>query len=224
MGWNSWLQHPIRNSRSASGGSKIFLSRIVRLFGCIRNSRSDGLQPGHGPWLPGVKLSVLISAVADGPKRVMITSERTHEMKTLRIGPWIKDRILLFDQGFYKYLAFTRITEYGGFFITRVKANADPVIVQVYSTCRGRAMDLVGKPVSEILPKVKRQIVDVEVEVSFRRRTYNGKRKGDTSRFHWSWCTTKRLKNITSISPTSPQISSVLRRLQRYMEHGGMWS
>jgi IS4 transposase len=131
----------------------------------------------------GVKLSVLVSAVADGPKRVMITSERTHEMKTLRIGPWIKNRILLFDQGFYKYLAFTRITEYGGFFITRVKANADPVITQVYSTCRGRAMDLVEKPVSEILPKVKRQIVDAEVEVSFRRRTYNGKRKGDTSRF-----------------------------------------
>jgi len=131
----------------------------------------------------GVKLSVLVSAVCDGPKRVMITGERTSEIKTLRVGPWIKDRILLFDQGFYKYQIFTRITEYGGFFITRVKVNADPVITQVYSTCRGRAMDLVGKPVSEVLPKVKRQIVDAEVEVSFRRRTYNGKRKVDTNRF-----------------------------------------
>lgn len=131
----------------------------------------------------GVKLSVLVSAVADGPKRVMITGERTSEIKTLRLGPWVKDRILLFDQGFYKYVAFTRITEYGGFFITRMKANADPVITQVYSTCRGRAMDLVGKPFSEVAPKVKRQIVDAEVEVSFRRRTYNGKRKGDTDRF-----------------------------------------
>ena len=131
----------------------------------------------------GVKLSVLVSAVGDGPKRVMITGERTSEIKTLRIGPWIKNRILLFDQGFYKYQLFTRITEYGGFFLTRVKANADPMIIQVYSTCRGRAMDLVGKPVSEVLPKVKRQVVDAEVEVSFRRRTYNGKRKGDTSRF-----------------------------------------
>ena len=131
----------------------------------------------------GVKLSLLVSAVADGPKRVMITSERTSEIKTLRIGPWIKDRILLFDQGFYKYQMFTRISEYGGSFITRVKINADPVITQVYSTCRGRAMDLVGKTVSEVLPKVKRQVVDAEVEVSFRRRTYNGKRKGDTGRF-----------------------------------------
>jgi len=131
----------------------------------------------------GVKVSLLVSAICDGPKRVMITGERTSEIKTLRIGPWIKDRILLFDQGFYKYLSFTRVTEYGGFFVTRVKANADPVITQVYSTCRGRSMDLMGKSVSEVLPKVKRQIVDAEVEVSFRRRTYNGKRKGDTSRF-----------------------------------------
>lgn len=131
----------------------------------------------------GVKLSVLVSAVGDGPKRVMITGERTSEIKTLRIGPWIKNRILLFDQGFYKYQLFTRITDYGGFFLTRVKANADPMITQVYSSCRGRAMDLVGKPVSEVLLKVKRQVVDAEVEVSFRRRTYNGKRKGDTNRF-----------------------------------------
>ena len=131
----------------------------------------------------GVKLSVLVSVVGDGPKRVMITGERTSEIKTLRIGPWIKNRILLFDQGFYKYQLFTRITEYGGFFLTRVKANADPMITQVYSTCRGRAMDLVGKSVSKVLPKVKRQVVDAEVEVTFRRRTYNGKRKGDASRF-----------------------------------------
>lgn len=131
----------------------------------------------------GVKLSVLVSAVADGPKRVMITGERTSEIKTLRIGPWIKDRIILFDQGFYKYQMFTRISEYGGSFITRVKANADPVITQVYSTCRGRTMDLVGRPISEVLPKVKRKVVDAEVEVSFHRRNYNGKRKGDTSRF-----------------------------------------
>lgn len=131
----------------------------------------------------GVKVSLLVSAVADGPKRVLITGERTNEIKTLRLGPWVKDRILLFDQGFYKYLSFARITEYGGFFITRVKANADPVITQVYSTCRGRAMDLTGKPLSEVLPKVKRQVVDAEVEVSFRRRSYNGKRTGETSRF-----------------------------------------
>jgi IS4 transposase len=51
----------------------------------------------------GVKVSLLISAVADGPKRVKLYGERTSEIKTLRIGPWIKNRILLIDLGFYKH-------------------------------------------------------------------------------------------------------------------------
>ncbi len=41
----------------------------------------------------GVKLSLLVSAVEDGPKRIALCGERTHEVKTLRIGPRIKYRI-----------------------------------------------------------------------------------------------------------------------------------
>lgn len=131
----------------------------------------------------GVKLSLLVSAVADSPKLVLITGERTSDIKTLRIDHGLK----------IKSCCSTRFSISMGcspgslntvrFFITRVKTNADPVITQVYSTCRGRVMDLTGKSVSEILPKVKQQVVDAEVEVSFRRRTYNGKRKGDTNQF-----------------------------------------
>jgi IS4 transposase len=131
----------------------------------------------------GVKLSILVSAVFDGPKRVMIHGERIGEVKTLRIGPWIKDRILLVDLAFYKFRVFTRIKEHGGFFVSRVKDNADPVIIQTYMMCRGRSIDLVDKHLSDIISKLKRKVLDVEVEVSFRRRAYNGKQKGDTERF-----------------------------------------
>lgn len=131
----------------------------------------------------GVKVSVLVSAVADGVKRVAIYGERMSEIKTLKIGPWIKDRILLLDLGFYKHQVFTRIKENSGFFVSRLKGNADPFIVQIYAICRGRGIDVTGKRVSEILPKLKRKILDVEVEVSFRRRKYNGKTRGDTERF-----------------------------------------
>ena len=131
----------------------------------------------------GAKVSVLVSAVADGVKRVAIYGARMSEIKTLKIGPWIKDRILLLDLGFYKHQVFTRIKENGGFFVSRLKGNADPFIVQTYSVCRGRGIDVTGKRVSEILPKLKRKILDVEVEVYFRRRKYNGKTRGDTERF-----------------------------------------
>jgi hypothetical protein len=49
----------------------------------------------------GVKVGLLVSAVANSPKSIGIYAERTSELKTLRIGPWIKDRILLIDLGFY---------------------------------------------------------------------------------------------------------------------------
>jgi len=41
----------------------------------------------------GVKVGMLISAVANGPKNIGIFPERMNELKTLRIGPWIKKQI-----------------------------------------------------------------------------------------------------------------------------------
>ena len=61
----------------------------------------------------GVKIGVMVSAVANGPKTVALYSERTAEIKTLKIGPWIKDRILLVDLGFYKNQMFARVEENG---------------------------------------------------------------------------------------------------------------
>jgi putative transposase len=43
----------------------------------------------------GVKIGIMISAVANGPKTVALYPEKTAEIKILKIGPWIKDRILL---------------------------------------------------------------------------------------------------------------------------------
>jgi len=131
----------------------------------------------------GVKVGMLVSAVANSPKSIGIYPERTNELKTLRIGPWIKDRILLIDLGFYKHQVFARIKENGGYFVSRLKGSADPLIVGLHNTCRGNSIDVIGKYISEILPKLKRQILDVEVEVSFKRRKYNGKESLDTERF-----------------------------------------
>ena len=39
----------------------------------------------------GVKVSLLVSAVADGPKRVALFAESGNELKTLNIGPWVRD-------------------------------------------------------------------------------------------------------------------------------------
>lgn len=93
----------------------------------------------------GVKVGLLVSAVANGPKNVALYAESTNELKTLRMGSWVKDRILLIDLGFYKHQLFARIQDNGGYFVSRLKKNANPLIVNVNSTHRGRSIDVKGK-------------------------------------------------------------------------------
>jgi putative transposase len=131
----------------------------------------------------GVKVSLLISAVADGPKRIALYGERISEVKTLRIGQWVKDRILLIDLGFYKHNTFARIDENGGFFISRLKNGVNPLIIKTNSVCRGHSIDIEGKRLNEVLSKLERQVVDVEVDIVFKRRKYNGKQSKDVKRF-----------------------------------------
>ncbi len=128
----------------------------------------------------GIKVSVLVSVIADGPKNVRIFGERTSEQKTIRIGPWVKDRILLLDLGFFKYQLFSRIERNGGYFISRLKDNADPLIVGVNKIWRGRAVPLAGMRLRDVLPRIKRGVLDAEVEVGFSRRAYRGGRSSAT--------------------------------------------
>jgi putative transposase len=133
----------------------------------------------------GVKVGMLISAVANGPKTIGIYPERTSEIATLRIGPWIKDRILLIDLGFYKHLLFSRIIQYEGSFVSRLKGNVNPLIIDSYTTCTVNNIDIKGKHLNEILPNLKGEVLDVEVEIPFKRPNYNGRSKTrmDSERF-----------------------------------------
>ena len=130
----------------------------------------------------GVKVDTLISVRAHGPKSLALVGERTPDVKLLRPGAWVKGRLLLFDLGYYSHRLFAKIGEHGGFFLSRLKANADPVFVRSLQLHRGRAIDLEGKRLSEVLPRLERQTLDAEVELAFQRRVYAGRRSGDTLR------------------------------------------
>ena len=182
-GLENITQEPNRRLKDKLAGFKDLViqdSTVVRLY---KNLADQWPATRTKKVAAGVKVSLLVSAVADGVKRVALHGERTSEVKTLRIGPWVKDRILLIDLGFYKHQIFARIEENGGYFVSRLKSNANPLIVSTNRTWRGRTTDVVGKRLSEVLPKLKRQVLDVEVEVEFKRRKHNGKQRKDTKRF-----------------------------------------
>jgi putative transposase len=104
-------------------------------------------------------------------------------MKTLKIGPWVKDIILLIDLGFYKYQLFSRIVESGGSFVSRLKSNSNPVIVGVNQVGNCHGIDLRGKHLKDIKLEKSDAIFDVNVEVSFDRRSYRGESKNHNKIF-----------------------------------------
>jgi len=62
-------------------------------------------------------------------EQFQLTDERSHESSQLRTGTWLRGRLLLFDLGFYSFRRFALIGEDEGFFVTRLKSNANPLIV-----------------------------------------------------------------------------------------------
>jgi IS4 transposase len=131
----------------------------------------------------GVKVAFLSSAVANSPKSLSILPESTSELKTLKIGPWVKDIILLVDLGFYKYQLFSRIAENGGFFASRAKGNINPKIIDINSVSIDCGIDLKGKYLKDIKLDKNDGVLDVNVEVAFNRRAYRGNSKKDNAKF-----------------------------------------
>lgn len=129
-----------------------------------------------------LKLHAVYSVAAAGLRSLKLTAERAHDGPVFQVGKWVKDRLLLFDLGYFRYQLMSCITRNGGFFVVRLKKNADPVIVAVHRCWRGRSVPLVGRRLSEVLSRLQREELDVEVEIRFKNRVYGGVRRSATMR------------------------------------------
>jgi IS4 transposase len=118
----------------------------------------------------GAKLHVVQNATKQMIEQFQLTDERTHESSQLRTGSWLRGRLLLFDLGFYSFRRFALIEENGGFFLTRLKSNANPLIVGERRKWRGRAISLPERRLRDVLGDLTREIIDVTVEIEFKRR------------------------------------------------------
>ena len=113
-------------------------------------------------------------------KTIGLYPGKTAEVKTIRIGPWVKDQILLFDLGYFKYELFSRIKKNGGHFVSRLKTTSNPTIVSVLRTHRGNPISITGQKLLDVLPRLKREVIDVEIEVSFKSKPKTKKDADDT--------------------------------------------
>jgi IS4 transposase len=119
----------------------------------------------------------VVEAVSSGlPAEFTITDARTHESTQFSTGPWMENALLLFDQAYFCYRTMDLIDANGGWFVTRLKPNANPEIVDELREWRGNAISLTDTQVQDVLDDLHRDVIDVTGEVEFKRRVYNGTR------------------------------------------------
>jgi putative transposase len=174
------VTEPSRALAGALDGLKALVvtdSTVIRLRELLAG-KYPGSRTNHSK--AAMKLHVVLGA---GRRSIKVTSGRANDGKTFSVGPWVRDSLLLFDLGYFKYQLFDCIRRNGGFFVSRMKKNANPKIVAIHRKWRGRSVPVVGERLLDVLKRLQRQILDVEIEVDFKRRAYDGKRSGASTRF-----------------------------------------
>jgi IS4 transposase len=146
---------------------------VVKLHRVLAR-RFAGTRTNSSP--AAAKLHLVMSVMGKGLERVKLTGERGSDHRTLRMGPWVAGRVLLFDLGYFRYQLFDCIDRNGGYFVTRIPAGANPLIVAMNRRWRGRSVALAGKRLKDVAGRLRRMTLDVEVEVEVQRRVYAGKR------------------------------------------------
>jgi len=131
----------------------------------------------------GAKLHLLHNATDKTIERIDVTDEKTHDSTLFKTGSWLRGRLILFDLAYFKYRRFALIDENDGYFVSRLKDNANPVITEELRAWRARARPLVGEQIHDVVEDLHRQYIDVEVEAEFKRGQYEGTRSLDTKRF-----------------------------------------
>lgn len=171
---------PARSGLLAKFADVMMADATVVKLHRLQAKRYPGTRRNSSP--AAAKLHVVMSVTGRGVQRVKLTGERSNDHRTLRMGPWVRDRLLLFGLGFFRYQLFDCIDRNGGYFVSRLPASANPRIVGVHRRWRGRAVELAGRRLDEVADRLKREILDVEVQVEFRRRVYAGHRRMDRQR------------------------------------------
>jgi putative transposase len=131
----------------------------------------------------GARLHLLHNITEQTIDDYTITDEKAHDSTLFDTGPWLEDRLMLFDQAYFKYRRFALIDENDGYFVSRLKPDANPEIVEELREWRGDAIPLEGKQIHDVVDDLYRQRIDVAVEAEFKRGPYNGTRSLDTKRF-----------------------------------------
>jgi len=147
-------------------------STIIRLHDLLAKD-FPGCRTNHSK--AALKAHAILSVTGTGKQSIKVTSGRRHDGPVLKVGKWVKDRLFLFDLGYFHYALFANITRNEGYYLSRLKGNANPTIVALNRAHRGRAIPIVGERLRDVVDRMEREVLDVMVEVEYSKRRYAGK-------------------------------------------------
>ena len=176
--------------------------------------------------LPGVatpaaaKVDLMISARACSPAKVNICEGTRSDHALLEVRDWVRGKLLLFDLGYTSAALLARIQRYKGFFVARLKENANPTVV--YDHLLKQKVDRTS--FSDYLNAGYGKDFDLICEFSYEKRIWRGKRRTVTCRFRvvclwnagnasWMWYVTN-----LPVEEFSPQEIGVLYRARWLVE------
>jgi len=76
-----------------------------------------------------LKAHVILSVRGGGTNSVKITSGSQHDGPRCRAGRWMKDKLMIFDLAYFRHELFTSIDNHGGYFLSRLKQNSNPRVI-----------------------------------------------------------------------------------------------
>jgi Transposase DDE domain len=77
-----------------------------------------------------IKLHLLLDHDGYLPRFAVITEGKTHELKVARKLRWGPGTIVVFERGYIDYQWFVELTRQGVYWVTRLKDNADYLVVE----------------------------------------------------------------------------------------------
>lgn len=125
---------------------------------------------GRGKTEAVVKMELAINPFRTVPTKIKITPETEDSREFLEIGEWVKGKLLLFDLGYFSYKLFHDIDTNGGYFISRLKNCANPLIVEDNSPHKVWNACYLGKKLKGILKCNIGAILDFKTLIKVRPR------------------------------------------------------
>lgn len=104
------------------------------------------------------KLHVVINVSGRSAQSIQLTRGSRQDVKILKVGKWVRGKLLIFDLAYTKGLLFRRIQQHGGFFLIRKKATPDAKVI-------AGPPHLIGRYLSEIRSELAGDVLDLQIKV-----------------------------------------------------------